>query len=265
MRKDKTAKDSKLVILYHRSYRKLPGSTKIFLLHFALLALPLSLSSLFFYPEITEKICVIAKNVLDPYYYADSVSVLSRKYIEGIGPLFYVQVPASYPSYLFSLGNAVVTLFLLAVLPNIEKFKPFLIFSLILCTVHIVSSLYFLLFPAYFPYTGGDYSQLYMLQEISIWIFMPVIMGLAVLPMPVSIFLKALVMVFIYLYSLLFGLVRYIVFLMIVSKISMIYMALLFFALGPLIDFIYAVGIYTLFVNRIAKNLAEDFSLWRWQ
>lgn len=265
MSKDKAIKDNKLVILYHRSYRKLPGSTKTFLLHFALLALPFSVFSLLFYPEITEQVCVITKNVLDPYYYADSVNIMSRRYIEAIGPLFYIQVPESFPSYLFSLGNAVVPLLLLAILPNIQKFKPFLIFSVILCMIHIVSSLYFLLFPAHFPYTGGDYSQLYMLQEIGIWFFMPIIMGLAVLPMPVSIFLKALVMVSIYLYSLLFGLVRYIVFLMIVSKISLIYMAILFFALGPLIDFIYAVGIYTLFVNKIARNLAEDFSLWRWQ
>jgi hypothetical protein len=131
--------------------------------------------------------------------------------------------------------------------------------------IHTVSSLYFLLFPAYFPYTGSDYSQLYMLQEVGIWFFMPVIMGLAILPMPASILYKAGIMLLIYLYSLLFGLVRYIVFLMIISKISMIYMAVLFFALGPLIDFLYSVGIYSLYVNKIARRLAEDFSIWRWQ
>jgi hypothetical protein len=265
MSKDKSTKDNKLVILYHRSYRKLPGSTKMFLLHFAFLALPFSALSVIFYPEITEWICIATKNALDPYYYDGSVNILSRRYIEAIGPLFYVQVPDSFPSYFFSLANAVVTLLLLMILPFIQRFKPFLIFTVILCMAHAVSSLYFLLFPADFPYTAGDYSQLYMLQEISIWFFMPIIMGMAVLPMPASFLLKAGTMVSLYLYSLLFGLVRYIVFLMILSKISMIYMAVLFFALGPLVDFIYAVGIYTLFVNKVAKNLAEDFSLWRWQ
>jgi hypothetical protein len=190
---------------------------------------------------------------------------MSRRYIEEIGPLFYLKVPESFPSYLFSLSNAIAAILLLVILPGIQRFKPFLIFITILCMVHAISSLYFLLFPAQFPYTSDDYSQLYMLQEISIWFFMPIIMGLAVLPMPVSIFLKASVMVFIYAYSMLFGLVRYIVFLMIISKISLIYMAVLFFALGPLVDFIYAVGIYTLFVNKVAQKLAEDFSLWRWQ
>jgi hypothetical protein len=265
MSADKSAKDSKLVILYHRSYRKLPGSTKMFLVNFVFLSLPFSLASILFYPEITEWMCKVTQAVLEPYYYIDSVNILSRRYIEAIGPIFYIQVPEKFPSYLFSLGNALVTIAFLMILPNIKRFKPFLIFSVILCMIHVVSSLYFLLFPALFPYTGGDYSQLYMLQEVGIWFFMPIIMGLAILPMPAHILFKAFIMSAIYGYSLVFGLVRYIVFLMIISKISMIYMAILFFALGPLVDFIYAVGIYTLFVNKIAKKLAEDFSIWRWQ
>lgn len=261
----KAVKDSKLVIMYHRSYRKLPGSTKNFIIQYILLAIPFSVIAALFYPELTKAICSLAKEALSPYYYLDSVNLFSKPYIEQIGPVYYLDLPESFPTFWFSLVNALVAIALLLILPNLNKFKPLLIFMTLLSIVHLISSVYFLLFPSYFPYTAGDYSQLYMIQEISIWFFLPLIMGLAVLPLPSSLFLKILTMCSIFVYSIIFGTVRYIVFLFILSKISMIYMAILFFALGPLVDFIYAVGLYTLFVNKLAIKLAEDFSIWRWQ
>lgn len=261
----KAAKDSKSVIMFHRSYRKLPGSVKKFLVQYLFLAIPFSVIAALFYPEITHAICNITKSVLDPYYYSGSVNLFSKEYIEQIGPIYYLDIPERFPSFWFSLVNGLVAITLLIVLPNLQKFKPLLIFLTLLSIVHLISSAYFLLFPAYFPYTAGDYSQLYMIQEISIWFFLPLIMGLAVLPLPANILWKVLTMLSIFCYSIVFGTVRYIIFLFIISKISMIYMAVLFFALGPLVDFIYSVGLYTLFLNRLAVRLAEDFSIWRWQ
>ena len=265
-KKNKDNKDSKLVILYHRSYRKLPGSTRRFLFQFVFFALPLSLLTILFYPYITEQICILTKNVLTPYFYEGSLTIFSREYIEPIGPIYYIDLPESFPTLIFSLFNAVLTIIGLIVLPRINNsLKPFFIFVTFMLVVHLVSSLYFIVVPEHFPYTAADYSVLYMLQEISIWFFVPIIMGLAILPLPAGVFLKIFTLVFIYVYSMVFGVVRYILFLLIISKVSMIYMGILFFALGPLIDFIYITGTYTLFVNYIAQKTGDDFSVWRWQ
>lgn len=96
------------------------------------------------------------------------------------------------------------------------------------------------------------------------WLFIPFILGLAVLLLPAPFFSKLTLIFFTIIYSIVFGTLRYIIFLFIVSKFSVIYMALLFFAFGPLIDFIYIVGIYSFYSNRLAKTLKNNETVWKW-
>ena len=255
----------KLVIMYHRSYRKLPGSLKSFFIQFFLLALPFFIITIVFYPEITKFVAECARYILQPHYGVDGIGLLSREFIKMIGPIYYIDIAGSFPGFVFSLINAIIAILVLIFLPEVTKFKPLVIFLVILSVIHVISSLFFIFIPYKFPYDATDYSQLYMIQEISIWFFIPILMGLAILPLPANIFLKLLILLFTFGYSIVFGIVRYAVFLYILSNLSMIYMAILFFALGPLIDFIYVVGIYSLFLNKLAGKLAEDYSIWRWQ
>jgi hypothetical protein len=96
------------------------------------------------------------------------------------------------------------------------------------------------------------------------WLFIPLILGMAFLPLPASIFPKLLLIAFALIYSVIFGTLRYIIFLFIISKFSVIYMALLFFAFGPLIDFVYIVGIYCFYTSKLAKNLKGSETVWKW-
>jgi hypothetical protein len=41
-------------------------------------------------------------------------------------------------------------------------------------------------------------------------------------------------------------------------------MALLYFAFGPLIDFVYIVGIFSIYSNRLAEKLQGSIKAWKW-
>ena len=254
--------DPKSVILSHRSYRKISASVRPFVLQFFFIALPLSLAVVFLYPEITKAVCLIARTILSPSFHPDSLSIVSYPYI--IGHAYYITLPGRFPSIFFSLINAIVSLLLLVLLPKIEHFKPLVIFCIVVSFIMFLSSVFFIFLPDQFPYQASDYSDLYIKQQISIWFFVPVIMGLAVLPLPASLPSKIITMLAAFAYSLLFGTVRYVVFLFIIGKISILYMAILFFVLGPLVDFIYIVGIYCVYAARLAKKIQGNFTLWKW-
>jgi hypothetical protein len=259
---NKAVKAVKSVILYHRSYRKLSGSLRISLLEFLLIALPLSLSIVFFYPDITRFVCGITQAVLAPFFPRDVLKIVQLPYI--IGTASIIDLPSTYPSFFFSLANAFVYLVLLVLIPAIKKAKHIFIFVIVVSFINFVSSLYFLFSPYRFPYEAVDYSELYIKQQVSIWFFVPIIMGLAILPLPSTLISKGVTMLTTFFYSLIFGTLRYMVFLFVLTKASLLYMAMLFFVLGPLVDFIYIVGIYSVHVARLAKKMKGDFASWKW-
>jgi hypothetical protein len=108
------------------------------------------------------------------------------------------------------------------------------------------------------------FSELYITTEVGMWFFVPVIMGIALLPIPAGIFSKFVILFLTLLYSMIFGIVRYIVFLFIIAKLSYLFMPVLYFSLGPLVDFIYIVGIYSFYVSKVAENIAQDCKVWKW-
>lgn len=256
------SEDVKSVILSHRSYRKISASARPFVLQFFFIAIPLSLVVVFLYPEITGAVCLLAKEILSPFFQHDSLRIVSYPYITG--DAHYLTLPGRFPSILFSLLNAIVSLLFLVLLPRIEYFKPLVIFCIVVSFIMFLSSVFFIFVPDQFPYQASDYSDLYIKQQISIWFFVPIITGLAVLPLPSSLPSKVLTMLSTFVYSLVFGTVRYVVFLFIIGKISLLYMAILFFVLGPLVDFVYIVGIYSVYAARLAKKIKGNFTLWKW-
>ena len=68
------------------------------------------------------------------------------------------------------------------------------------------------------------------------------------------------------LYSIVFGTVRYMVFLYFLYRFSMIYMALFYFMIGPMFDFLYLVMIYAVFVNRMigVYDSRKGKEAWKW-
>ena len=254
--------ETKSIILYHRSYRKITRSLRVFLLQFLVIALPFSLSMVFCYPQITHTVCIFAQAVLVPFFSPDALRVIKLPYV--VGNVFLIDLPSKYPSIFFSLVNSLVCLFLLVLLPVIRSAKHVFIFLIAVCFINLISSLYFIFFPYHFPYEAVDYSELYIKQQVSIWFFVPIIMGLSILPLPSTLTSKMITMLVTFFYSLIFGTVRYVVFLFILANASLLYMAVLFFVLGPLVDFIYIVGIYSVHVTILSKKIRSDFTSWNW-
>lgn len=205
---------------------------------------------------------VVAQTVLSSYYPSDTIKVIGKTFL--LGDVSFIDIDGTYPSALVSLINFIVSLCLVTVLPALKRNKNIAIYLLFLAAINLVSALFFTLSPYEFPYTASEFSEFYIKSEISMWLFIPFILGLAVLLLPAPFFSKLILIFSAIIYSIVFGTSRYIIFLFIVSKFSVIYMALLFFAFGPLIDFIYIVGIYSFYNSRLARTLKNNESVWKW-
>ena len=253
---------SETLVYYHRAYRKITGSGWLFFLEFVFTAIPLSLIILLIYPEITAQISLFTYKLLSPYYSPDSIFLFEKSFL--IGNVSIVTVPGSYPSVLVCLMNFIVCLTMIFLLPKTKIGRNFAIIAVFWALINLSSVLFFTVTPFEFPYIVEDYSELYVKSEVSMWLFIPFILGIAFLPLPSSFIPKILIIVFTAVYSIIFGTLRYIVFLFIVSKFSVLYMAILFFAFGPLIDFVYIVGIYCYYTYYLAKKLKGDDSIWKW-
>ena len=219
---------SKSIIYYHRAYRKITGSGWLFLVELAIVTLPLSILILFIYPYITEQMGRIAQAVLLSYYLPGTIKVIGQSFL--LGDVSIVSIPGTYPSALVSFVNFIISLVLIIFLPFAKKGKNIAIFIVFLAVINLVSALFFTLSPFEFPYTATEFAELYVKTEISMWLFIPLILGMALLPLPAPIYPKLFLIVIALIYSIIFGTLRYIIFLYIISKFSVIYMALLFFA-----------------------------------
>jgi hypothetical protein len=250
------------LIYYHRAYRKITGSGWIFFLEFILTTIPLSIIILLIYPVITAQMSLFTYNFLLPYYSPDSIFLIEKTFI--LGNVSIVTVPGSYPSVLTCLLNFIVCLCMIFLLPKSKIGRNFAIIAVFWALINLTSVIFFSVIPYEFPYTVEDYSELYVKSEVSMWFFIPFILGIAFLPLPSSFIPKIGIIIFTAVYSIIFGTLRYIVFLFIVSNFSVLYMAILFFSFGPLIDFVYIVGIYSYYTYFLAKKLKGDDSIWKW-
>jgi hypothetical protein len=234
----------------------------MFMLELFAISVPLFLLILFTYPFITDGMSSIARWTLSSHYLPGTTSVIQKAFL--IGDVSFIDIPGRYPTMLETIINLTISLVLIILLPHSKRDKNIAIYFVFLAAINLVSSVYFSLATHSFPYTVTNFSELYIKAEISMWLFIPFILGMAFLPLPAPTFHKLMLIVFTMVYSLIFGTLRYIIFLFILSKWSVIYMALLFFAFGPLIDFVYIVGIYSYYNSRLAHNLKGSESVWKW-
>jgi hypothetical protein len=253
---------SKTIIYYHRAYRKITGSGRWFMMELMAVSLPLSLLILFAYPLITSQMSHIAQWVLSSYYPSETISVTEKAFLSG--DVSFISKQGAYPSTVTAVINMAVSMGLIIFLPHVKRNKNIAIYLVFLAAINLVSATYFTFVPNDFPYTLTDFSELYIKSEIGMWLFIPFILGMAFLPLPAPFFPKLILIGFTLFYSLIFGTLRYIIFIFIISKFSFIYMALLFFAFGPLIDFVYIVGIYSYYNSRLAQTLKGSESVWKW-
>lgn len=259
----------KETIFYARTYRHLDRDLKRQLAFVLLLVLPAVVLYLLFYRHVTYAVSSWASGVLAEALGAqEAYPIGAHEYIPFFGPVSYVALDSSLPSMPLVLGTAFACLALCVVLTlKPVRGLPVSIFLLFGVGVQLVSCLFFFIDGSVFPYGETDYSVLYMIQQAGIWLFFIIIAGLVVgLISYGGLALKLATYAGILLYSFVFGAVRYVVYLYIVARFSSLFMATLFFSLGPFFDFLYLVFFYSLFVDRLnAKlNRRDRTEVWRW-
>jgi hypothetical protein len=254
--------DLRAPIIYHRAYRKISDSGRHVILEFFLFVIPLEIAIFLLYPEVTYIVSSSAKYALSSYLPIEDMMIIKKSFITS--DIYMLNLPGKYPSPLFSFLSFLVALINIFLVFKSRIYQPIAMWLVFLLGINLISSAIFILAPSSFPYTMQHFSELYITTEVGVWLFVPVIMGLALLPIPTNIFSKFIITVLTTFYSIIFGIVRYIVFLFILTKLSYIFMPVLYFSFGPLVDFIYIVGIYSLYVSHFAEKLPQDLEIWKW-
>ncbi|MDP8223310.1 MAG: hypothetical protein P9L99_08125 [Candidatus Lernaella stagnicola] len=248
-------------IYYHRAYKRAhedrPNIARLLFVFVLLLDIVIFI----FYPDIVDYLTLKVRNVLVTLGYYPTIfhwKMLWR-------PIAALDMPTVYPSPLFSVGMLIFSTLLIVVVIAVSRFpRLFAAFLTFLSIVNGVSAAFFILTPMEFPYTIGDFCMLYIGTEVGLWILIPVILAIALYSTPTTLASKVLFIVFNVAYSIIFGTVRYLVFLSAMQDHSVLFMAEFYFIFGPLFDFVYVVGFYTLYVSNLSELIQHSFRRWKW-
>ena len=119
----------------------------------------------------------------------------------------------------------------------------------------LAASAYYLLFVGHLGYDAEEFSRLYLRTVVTIWLVTPVFMGLLSLTLPFSPLERVGLVALTVIYDMIFSAVRYAVFVWLLKNLGAVVMANLYLFLGPLLDVIYFVGIFGLFVLSVAHRM----------
>lgn len=252
------------IIFYHRAYRRASIRGKNLFLESIFLLLPLLITILFLYPEITFLINRFAKSILLSSLPTANIEIIRKSYM--FSNVYILGLHGKYPSVMLSFSLFLFSLLSISLTPMTKIPRPIVAWVIFVSSINLISSIFFVLSPSIFPYDIENFSEFYIKTEVSIWLFVPILMGTTLLFIPSNILVRFSIVVLTLLYSVVFGTLRYAVFLYILKKFSYIFMPLLFFAFGPLMDFTYMVGIYSLYCSIIARkrNNRAEIGPWRW-
>lgn len=256
----------KRYINFTRDYRHFPKPKLSSFLFFILIPVPVILVILFYYPDITMALSSWTSKVISGSIGVQT-TITSSEFIPMIGPVHFLDMVGSSPTFTFSLINLIVSVAILGILSFVESnMRSLIVYICMGAFVHAVSSAFFMFFPEYFPYALVDYSELYMEQQVAMWLIIALIAGLATALVYAPVYSKIITFFAILAYVAAYGITRYGLYLVILRSVSSLFMATLFFTLGVLFDFLQLVFIYTLFVMRasIRNSYGRGGSLWRW-
>ncbi|MCX5776741.1 MAG: hypothetical protein NTX32_03825 [Candidatus Firestonebacteria bacterium] len=222
-----------------------------------ILLLPL-IAIFIYFPSLTYYINILAAGVLD-------IETSNLKEVDYLFQSVYLIGPVGrYPGTMQSVYVFIASLAAIIILLKSKIAVPIVSYLVYALLILLVSAVYFVFIPFSFPYNILAFSDLYIKLQVSWWIITPVLMLVSLLPLPVGLLSKLSVSLLTLLYAIIFGMVRYVVLIYILREYSYLYMAVLLFAFGPLVDFIYVVGIFSVFVSGIAGKTKSRLREWNW-
>lgn len=251
---------------YPRTYRHLTANNRQSILFLLFLVLPALVAMLFLYDDLTRMMAAMATAVLVKAAPFSLISTITREFIPGLGEVSLIKLPTFYPTQESVAVSILILLLLLWFLASGRRLgKPVSIYLMIMTFFHMASCIYFFFASANFPYTATEYSELYVLQQVGIWFSMLVLAGLITGFLGSKGILKRIVtFAGVMAYSIIFGMIRYVLFLFIIHEFSILYMGVLFFALGPFFDFMYLILIYGLYADSMIRLYDTDTGRGEW-
>lgn len=266
--KDKNiSRNLKEEIFLSRTYRRLKMDYISGNLYFFLFVIPCVLLLLFSYTQISQWICSFVLMILSKTTLLSGLTIEYSDFLPYFGGVYFLHLPEKLPTMEFLLVNVIISLVLCVVfLTGRRKGHPISIYFLMTLFIHLISIQFFIFAPDYFPYTNTNFSELYMKQQVGIWLSFMVLIGIITGLLGVGfIFRRIVTFLSIIGYSFLYGIIRYIVFSYILTSFSALYMAILFFSLGAFFDFLYLVLIYGFYVEKtIIATESQEGRYWRW-
>lgn len=257
--------EGKKSIYYTRTYRRLKKNTLGNILYLSIVVIPVLILFVLNIKNITRFMSQMTVTILGKVYPGTPLYIREELF-SIIARMEYVELPTVYPKISFILINFIITLLLIMFLNSgNRKGRPLSIYLLMMLLVHIINCIYFIFAAKYFPYTAHQYSILYMKQQIGIWLAFIILAGLITGLLGTSRVLSRVVtFASTLLYSFIYGAIRYVLFLFIIEEFSIIYMAPLYFALGPFFDFLYLVLIYGIYINKMIKTYDSEDGRGEW-
>jgi len=255
-------KSQQLSVEYHRAYRKLHyGSLgmRIFS-HLIMFAIVLVLLFIFL-----EKLTFIYSGFASALI-QNSIPNLSINWITMFNTRIWVILGQGiYPSDTLLIVIAVLSIIIGLIAYLLKRIPlPIRLGAKVAVFISLVGCVYFWFWSNKFPYDLNDFSSLYVSAEIGMWIAIPAMLTFALMPLPVSIFKKALLIIFTMIYTYVFGSLRYAFFLFILAKFSYLWMSFLYFIFGVFFDFAFMIAFYSFFISLVAPGIFKNRGIWRW-
>lgn len=119
----------------------------------------------------------------------------------------------------------------------------------------LTASALYLLFAGHLGYDAEEFSRLYLRTIVVVWLVAPVFLAGLSLALPFSPAERVGLALLTLGYDILFCAVRYALFVWLLTGLGAVVMANLYLFLGPLLDVIYFVGIFAMFVLRLGRRL----------
>jgi hypothetical protein len=162
---------------------------------------------------------------------------------------------------LYAFVIALFSFFVAWIIPKVKMAKGLSMWIATIAILTFVSSAFFAIIPAKFPYTIGNFTEFYLHAEIFIWVTIPIFLSLCLAPVPTSMVSKTLLIAFTIAYSIVLGICRYALFIYVLIHIHFLFMPVLFFIFGPLLDIYAIISLYALYVSAYSKKIKEGFSI----
>jgi hypothetical protein len=122
----------------------------------------------------------------------------------------------------------------------------------------------YLLFMGRLGYDPAAFSALYVRTSLTIWLIVPVFMGMVALTLPFTVLERIGLVLFCLAYEGAFATVRYAVFVWVLGEVGSVVMPSMYLFFGPLLDFVTFTGIYAVLLARLARRMALTEGAWRW-